>query len=82
MGVFLLVPSLIQRTLREVTLTSAVGALCTMIAVLVVVIQAPMDRHHHPDRTVVQDSVIWTGFPTALSTIAFSFGGNNTYPRK
>ncbi|KAI9498711.1 transmembrane amino acid transporter protein-domain-containing protein [Zychaea mexicana] len=79
-GVFLLIPSLIQKTLREVTLTSAVGAICTMIAVLVVVIQAPTDRHQHPERTVVQDSVIWTGFPTALSTIAFSFGGNNTYP--
>ncbi|KAI8146984.1 transmembrane amino acid transporter protein-domain-containing protein [Fennellomyces sp. T-0311] len=79
-GVFLLIPSLIQRTLREVTLTSAAGAICTMIAVFVVVIQAPIDRHQHPERAVVQDSVIWTGFPTALSTIAFSFGGNNTYP--
>ncbi|KAI7857727.1 transmembrane amino acid transporter protein-domain-containing protein [Circinella umbellata] len=79
-GVFLLIPSLTQKTLHEVTLTSAVGAICTMIAVLVVVIQAPMDYHQHPERTVVHDGVIWTGFPTALATIAFSFGGNNTYP--
>ena len=77
-----MIPSLSQKTLHEVTLTSAIGAICTMIAVFVVVIQAPMDYHRHPERTVVHDSVIWTGFPTALATIAFSFGGNNTYPRK
>ncbi|KAI9315215.1 transmembrane amino acid transporter protein-domain-containing protein [Dichotomocladium elegans] len=79
-GVFLLIPSLMQKTLHEVTLTSAIGAICTMIAVLVVVIVAPMDRAVHPDRPVIHDPVIWHGFPTALSTIAFSFGGNNTYP--
>ncbi|KAL0072857.1 transmembrane amino acid transporter protein-domain-containing protein [Phycomyces blakesleeanus] len=29
---------------------------------------------------VVRNGVIWEGFPTALATISFSFGGNNTYP--
>ncbi|KAI9316858.1 transmembrane amino acid transporter protein-domain-containing protein [Dichotomocladium elegans] len=75
-GVLLLVPALLQKTLREVTATSAVAALCTVIAVCVVMIQAPQD--HRSD--VVHDSVVWTGFPTALSTIAFAFGGINTYP--
>ncbi|ORY96873.1 transmembrane amino acid transporter protein-domain-containing protein [Syncephalastrum racemosum] len=78
-GAFLLIPSLLQKTLREVTLTSAVGAICTMMAVMVVLIQAPMEAKKNAG-TVVHDGVIWTGFPTALSTIAFSFGGNNTYP--
>ncbi|CDH49436.1 protein [Lichtheimia corymbifera JMRC:FSU:9682] len=79
-GVFLLIPSLIQRTLHEVTATSAIGAVCTMIAVFVIIIVAPMDLEQHPERHPIHDAVIWTGFPTALSTIAFSFGGNNTYP--
>lgn len=77
-GAFLLIPSLVQKTLHEVTATSAIAAVCTMMAVFVVLIQAPMDRQ----AAAVHDGVIWTGFPTALSTIAFSFGGNNTYPRK
>lgn len=52
-----------------------------MMAVMVVLIQAPMEAKKNAG-TVAHDGVIWTGFPTALSTIAFSFGGNNTYPRK
>lgn len=51
-----------------------------MIAVFVVVIQGPMYRNSHPEIPVYHDGVIWTGFPSALATIAFSFGGNNTYP--
>ncbi|KAI8393907.1 transmembrane amino acid transporter protein-domain-containing protein [Radiomyces spectabilis] len=79
-GAFLLIPSLIMKTLREVTSIAAIGAVCTMIAVFIVVVQAPMDHNANPQREVHTDGVIWTGFPSALSTIAFSFGGNNTYP--
>ncbi|KAI9253569.1 transmembrane amino acid transporter protein-domain-containing protein [Sporodiniella umbellata] len=79
-GVFLLIPSLVMRTLKEVTAIAAIGAICTMIAVFVVVIQGPMYRFAHPEIVVEHNSVIWEGFPMALSTIAFSFGGNNTYP--
>lgn len=68
------------RTLKEVTVIAALGALCTMIAVMIVVIQSPIDHNSHPERTVIHDGVIWTGFPSALATIAFSYGGNNTYP--
>lgn len=78
-GVFLVLPSLIMKTLKEVTWVAATGALCTMIAVFVVVIEGPLTRSQ--SAAIVQhDSVIWSGFPVALSTIAFSFGGNNTYP--
>ncbi|KAI8974321.1 transmembrane amino acid transporter protein-domain-containing protein [Pilobolus umbonatus] len=79
-GAFLLIPSLILKTMRELTAISALGAICTMMAVFVVVIQGPMYRNSHPEIEVHHDSVIWTGFPVALSTIAFSYGGNNTYP--
>jgi amino acid permease len=79
-GAFLLIPSLIAKTLREITGLAAIGALCTIIAVFIVLIQAPMDHNAHPEREVITDPVIWTGFPSALATIAFSYGGNNTYP--
>ncbi|KAI8063272.1 transmembrane amino acid transporter protein-domain-containing protein [Gongronella butleri] len=79
-SVFLLIPSLVLRTLREVTAISSLGAICTMIAVFIVLIESPMYRNAHPEIPVTHHSVIWTGFPSALSTIAFSFGGNNTYP--
>ncbi|KAI8888242.1 hypothetical protein K501DRAFT_241003 [Backusella circina FSU 941] len=79
-GVILLVPSLIMKTLKEVTAIAAIGAVCTMMAVFIVLIQAPMYHNAHPEIVVERDGVIWTGFPMALSTIAFSFGGNNTYP--
>jgi amino acid permease len=69
-----------MKTLKEVTAIAAIGALCTMMAVFIVVIQAPMYHNAHPEIVVEHDGVIWTGFPMALSTIAFSFGGNNTYP--
>lgn len=80
-GVFLLIPSLIMKTLREVTVIAAVGAVCTMMAVFIILIQSPMLYSQAPAGSVVRDSVIWTGFPSSLATIAFSFGGNNTYPR-
>ncbi|KAI8380376.1 transmembrane amino acid transporter protein-domain-containing protein [Blakeslea trispora] len=78
-GVFLLIPSLILKTLKEVTAIAAIGALCTMVAVFAVLIQGPILRNSST-AIVEHDSVIWSGFPVALSTIAFSYGGNNTYP--
>ncbi|KAI9283333.1 transmembrane amino acid transporter protein-domain-containing protein [Sporodiniella umbellata] len=79
-GAILLIPSLVAKTLKEITILSAAGALCTMIAVCVVMIQGPLDHNAHPEREVIRDGVIWTGFPSALATIAFSYGGINTYP--
>jgi len=78
-GVALLVPSLIAKTLKEITGIAAIGALCTMMAVFVVLIQSPIQMNDNPVKPI-HDAVIWKGFPIALSTIAFSFGGNNTYP--
>ncbi|KAG1449473.1 hypothetical protein G6F56_008631 [Rhizopus delemar] len=79
-GAVLLIPSLVAKTLKEITVLSATGAICTMIAVFVVMIQGPLDHNANPDREVIRDSVIWTGFPSSLATIAFSYGGINTYP--
>ncbi|CAO3619145.1 unnamed protein product [Mucor fragilis] len=78
-GAILLIPSLVAKTLKEITSLSAVGAVCTMIAVFIVLIESPIERSHATE-PVITDSVIWTGFPSALATIAFSYGGNNTYP--
>lgn len=79
-GAALLIPSLVAKTLKEITIISALGAICTMIAVFVIVIEAPIERHAAPEIQVITDSVIWTGFPSALATISFSYGGINTYP--
>ncbi|CAO3633507.1 unnamed protein product [Cunninghamella blakesleeana] len=79
-GVFLLIPSLIMKTLREVTVIAAVGAVCTMMAVFIILIRSPMIYSEVDPSTIHRDAVIWTGFPSSLATIAFSFGGNNTYP--
>ncbi|KAL9548945.1 hypothetical protein MBANPS3_005437 [Mucor bainieri] len=79
-GVFLLLPCVIMRTLKEVTAVSAIGAICTAIAVFVILIQGPILRNANPQVLVEHDAVIWEGFPVALSTIAFSYGGINTYP--
>lgn len=80
-GCILIVPMVSLKTMKEITIVSALGALCTGIAVFVVAIQAPMDAKAHPDPVkYAHDAVIWTGFPSALSTIAFSYGGINTYP--
>ncbi|KAG0175371.1 hypothetical protein DFQ28_000954 [Apophysomyces sp. BC1034] len=75
----LLIPSVIMKTLREVTSVAVIGALSTMIAVFIIMIYSPIERSRNPN-PVEHEPVIWVGFPTALSTIAFSFGGNNTYP--
>jgi amino acid permease len=78
-GAVLLIPALVARTLKEITALSALGAICTMIAVFIVLIQSPIERAQSIE-PVYTDSVIWTGFPSALATIAFSYGGINTYP--
>ncbi|GAA5813751.1 hypothetical protein MFLAVUS_007238 [Mucor flavus] len=79
-GAILLIPSLLAKTLKEMTSISALGAICTMMAVLVITIEAPIFRKNNPGLIVETDPVIWTGFPSSLATIAFSYGGNNTYP--
>ncbi|CAO3627793.1 unnamed protein product [Cunninghamella echinulata] len=81
-GVFLLIPLLIMKTLRDVTLISTIGMICTLIAVFIIIIESPLDVIRNSDRIVHHDIVIWSGFPSSLAIIAFSFGGMNTYPRK
>lgn len=78
-GAILLIPSLVAKTLKEITSLSAIGALCTMVAVFIVLIESPI-QHNQSNAIVEHDPVIWPGFPSALATIAFSYGGNNTYP--
>ncbi|KAI8072217.1 transmembrane amino acid transporter protein-domain-containing protein [Gilbertella persicaria] len=79
-GAILLIPGLVARTLKEITALSVVAVLSTMIAVFAVAIQGPLERNAKPAGSVITDGVIWTGFPSALATIAFSYGGINTYP--
>ncbi|KAI8369900.1 transmembrane amino acid transporter protein-domain-containing protein [Choanephora cucurbitarum] len=79
-GAVLLIPGLVAKTLKEFTVISIIAVLSTVIAVFVVVVQGPIDHNSLPAGTIMTDGVIWTGFPSALATIAFSYGGINTYP--
>jgi vesicular inhibitory amino acid transporter len=73
----ILVPFVIVKNMKEVAFMSAVGALATVICVLIVLIVSLQDKGNHLN--VEHDIVIWNQFPIALSTISFSFGGNVVY---
>ena len=73
------IPYIFFKSLKEVGVTSAFGVLTTVITVLIVLAMAVKDDHER-ELNAHHDSVIWPMFPIALSSIAFSFGGNPIYP--
>ncbi|KAH8556154.1 transmembrane amino acid transporter protein-domain-containing protein [Umbelopsis sp. PMI_123] len=74
----LLIPFIVVKNMKEVAFMSTVGALATVICVLIVVVVSLKDKDNYVG--VEHDVVIWNQFPIALSTISFSFGGNVVYP--
>ncbi|CAO3600707.1 unnamed protein product [Absidia cylindrospora] len=71
------VPFVFFRSMKEVGVTSAFGALATLVTILIVLVEAVRDKKNNPN--VHTDPVIWDQFPIALSSIVFSFGGNPVY---
>ncbi|KAG2199101.1 hypothetical protein INT47_005105 [Mucor saturninus] len=72
------IPFILVKNMKDVAWISALGVVVIFIVVFVVLIMSAMEKpkmapSHH-------DAVIWDMFPVALATIAFSFGGNVTYP--
>lgn len=71
------IPLVLLKNMKETALMSAFGSLSTAVTVIIVLVVACIDQkdvgpvHHDP--------VIWNQFPIALSTIAFSYGGNVIY---
>ncbi|KAI9027214.1 transmembrane amino acid transporter protein-domain-containing protein [Phycomyces nitens] len=71
------IPFVFFKSMKEVGFLSAFGMLATVVVVLIVVVTAAKDKVNV--KNVHHDPVIWDQFPIALSSIAFSFGGNPVY---
>ncbi|KAI8973524.1 transmembrane amino acid transporter protein-domain-containing protein [Mycotypha africana] len=76
--VIVAIPFVLVKNMKEIAVMSALGATATLIVVIIVLVVACMDKPHLTN--VHHDTVIWSQFPIALSTISFSFGGNGVYP--
>ncbi|KAI8063485.1 transmembrane amino acid transporter protein-domain-containing protein [Gongronella butleri] len=76
--VFVGLPFVLVKTMKEVAWASAIGSITTVIVVLIVLVVACIEQPSLP--TPQHDAVIWPQFPSALATISFSFGGNVIYP--
>ncbi|KAI7888290.1 transmembrane amino acid transporter protein-domain-containing protein [Mucor mucedo] len=76
--VIIAVPFILVKSMKEVAWMSALGALATLIVVVIVLVVSCIDKNTIPPAH--HESVIWSQFPIALSTISFSFGGNAVYP--
>lgn len=67
--------------MKDIAWTSFVGVVAVLVTTFICVIVAGInDKQNNVSRMVRHDNIIWEGFPVALSTIAFSFGGNVVYP--
>ncbi|KXN74020.1 hypothetical protein CONCODRAFT_77036 [Conidiobolus coronatus NRRL 28638] len=77
-GAVSLLPVALLKTMKEVAWASALGTICTVVMVLVIVIGCFMDL------SIVQNvqHQVFNGpeLPLALATVAFSYGGNVVYP--
>lgn len=70
-GLLVAIPFIFIKSMKEVAFTSAIGAVATLIVVLIVLISSLQNR---PSEPIYHDDVIWDQFPIALSSIAFSYG--------
>jgi amino acid permease len=76
--VIVAIPFILVKTMKDVAWISGLGLFAIIVTVLVVLIMSAIDKPNQVN--VEHDVVIWDMFPIALSTIAFSFGGNVVYP--
>lgn len=76
-GVLVAIPFIFIKSMKEVAFTSAIGAIATLGVVLIVLISS---FQYRPAGPIYHHDVIWDQFPIALSSIAFSYGGNMVYP--
>lgn len=72
------IPFILVKSMKEVAFMSAMGAVATLVVVIICLVMACIDLKTIPPAH--HDAVIWNQFPIALSTISFSFGGNSVYP--
>ncbi|KAI9272657.1 transmembrane amino acid transporter protein-domain-containing protein [Phascolomyces articulosus] len=73
------IPYIFLKSMNNIAWTSAFGMIAIMGTILITIVLAGIDAPNQVD-TSNHDNVIWEGFPIALATISFSFGGNVVYP--
>ncbi|KAI8393724.1 transmembrane amino acid transporter protein-domain-containing protein [Radiomyces spectabilis] len=71
------IPFVCFKSLKEIGVLSTFGTISTFVVIIIVLAVAVKEQHNQID--VHHDPVIWNMFPIALSSIAFSFGGNPVY---
>ncbi|RCH87624.1 hypothetical protein CU098_005759 [Rhizopus stolonifer] len=71
------IPFVFIKSMKEAIWMSALSTITILVVVVIVLIMCGIDSPNHVN--VHRDTVIWDMFPIALSTIAFSFGGNVVY---
>ncbi|KAJ9048366.1 hypothetical protein DSO57_1035746 [Entomophthora muscae] len=76
-GLIVVVPFSLLKSMKEVALLSVLGVLATVVVVFVVVIWGGIN---YDPSTVQNDTFVFENLPSALATIAFSYGGNVVYP--
>lgn len=76
--VIVAIPFIFFKTMKDIAWVSALGFVAITVVVLVVLIMSIIDSKNQVN--IHHDVVVWNMFPIALSTIAFSFGGNVVYP--
>ncbi|KAI9292585.1 hypothetical protein K502DRAFT_295122 [Neoconidiobolus thromboides FSU 785] len=80
-GIGIIIPCIFCKTLKEVALLALFGTLATVVLVICVIILGGI-QYSHPDFTPSEHTLFdLSGFPIALVTITFSYGGNVVYPQ-
>jgi amino acid permease len=75
-GIFLLLPYLLFRTLKEVAFASLTGVMASAFIVIAIVITTAQDYSADNQHVWFRPST----FGTVMGTFAFSYGGNYVYP--
>lgn len=73
------IPFVLMKTLKEVTITSICGTLATLVLVIVVVHGAILDMHNPIYDDVNHSVIILSHLPTTVASILMCFGGNVIY---
>ncbi|KAK9720603.1 hypothetical protein K7432_004064 [Basidiobolus ranarum] len=74
------VPFVCLKSIKEIALMSAFGALATLVVVIVSVVVGFIDLNQRVTGAANHQFMNTSGLPLALASICFSFGGNVIYP--
>ncbi|KAK9729097.1 hypothetical protein K7432_000539 [Basidiobolus ranarum] len=77
-AVIVWIPFVALKSLKEFVWLSVFGVLTTFIVIMVAVVEGFLDLPNQQENT--HQFIVPSGIPIALTSIAFSFGGNAIYP--